>query len=409
MPKGAYFGVGSKARKIRRIYVGIGGKARKVKKGYIGIGGKARKFFGGEVKYYKKTTSSVMSVSINSLGINFGNYALFAGGRPSLSSSNALEGVYAFNTSLIVNKLENLLDIDEGLSSQPFGGVVGNYALISDMRRTFQTYNNSLVKSTTVSYPRNDASNMGNILNGVATNGTKMIVGAGSIRVNGVYKTSSEVAGIDSSLVKTTLNATGENLGFVPDDYGAGSAVGSYLLLAYNYNDVSKVTVYNNSYVRTHQLSLDTTSMTSGRITPPISGKLSNAAIFGISDNYSGSYVGTINSFDSSLVRKSNSTGRFYYRGDTVTGSHSDFVLITGGETSSTDDRKESTRVFAIDSSLVMFETSSLQGEKTATYAVVQTSEGACVGDYIIFYGGMEYATAGGNPVTRVLNIYEVG
>ena len=68
MPKGAYFGVGSKARKIRRIYVGIGGKARKVKKGYIGIGGKARKFFGGEVKYYKKTTSSVMSVSINSLG-----------------------------------------------------------------------------------------------------------------------------------------------------------------------------------------------------------------------------------------------------------------------------------------------------------------------------------------------------
>lgn len=55
MSKAVYFGVSSKARKVKKIYIGIGGKARKVKKGYIGIGGKARLFFssGAEKGFYR--------------------------------------------------------------------------------------------------------------------------------------------------------------------------------------------------------------------------------------------------------------------------------------------------------------------------------------------------------------------
>lgn len=45
MAKAVHVGIGSKARKGRKMYFGVGGKARKVKKAYIGIGGKARLFY----------------------------------------------------------------------------------------------------------------------------------------------------------------------------------------------------------------------------------------------------------------------------------------------------------------------------------------------------------------------------
>lgn len=45
MAKGAYIGVGGKARKVKNLYIGVDGKARKVKKAYVGVGGKARLFY----------------------------------------------------------------------------------------------------------------------------------------------------------------------------------------------------------------------------------------------------------------------------------------------------------------------------------------------------------------------------
>lgn len=47
MAKGSYFGVGSKARKIKTMYFGVDNVARKVKKAYIGVGGKARVWWSG--------------------------------------------------------------------------------------------------------------------------------------------------------------------------------------------------------------------------------------------------------------------------------------------------------------------------------------------------------------------------
>lgn len=52
MAKGAYFGVGSTAKKIKKMYIGIGGIARKVKRAYIGIAGKARLWFSGNPVYF---------------------------------------------------------------------------------------------------------------------------------------------------------------------------------------------------------------------------------------------------------------------------------------------------------------------------------------------------------------------
>lgn len=47
MPKGAYFGVGGKAKKVKKLFVGINGVARAVKKAYVGVNGKARLWWSG--------------------------------------------------------------------------------------------------------------------------------------------------------------------------------------------------------------------------------------------------------------------------------------------------------------------------------------------------------------------------
>jgi len=51
MAKGAYIGVSSVAKKVKKMYIGVGGVARKVKKAYIGVGGKARLWWSGESSF----------------------------------------------------------------------------------------------------------------------------------------------------------------------------------------------------------------------------------------------------------------------------------------------------------------------------------------------------------------------
>lgn len=47
MAKGAFFGVGGKAKKIKKIFVEVNGVARAVKKAYVGVNGKARLWWSG--------------------------------------------------------------------------------------------------------------------------------------------------------------------------------------------------------------------------------------------------------------------------------------------------------------------------------------------------------------------------
>lgn len=78
MAKGAYFGVNSIAKKVKKMYIGISGVAHKVKKAYIGIAGKARLWFSGEpTKVYVSSFSERRSYSVAG---NVGDYAIFADG-----------------------------------------------------------------------------------------------------------------------------------------------------------------------------------------------------------------------------------------------------------------------------------------------------------------------------------------
>lgn len=92
MAKGAFIGVDSKARKIKKMYIGVDGKARKVKKAYIGVDGKARLFWsGGAGKWVALTTansytstdlttwSASDSTFKNSYSVTYGNGKFFVG------------------------------------------------------------------------------------------------------------------------------------------------------------------------------------------------------------------------------------------------------------------------------------------------------------------------------------------
>lgn len=82
MAKGAWIGVGGKARKIKNMYIGIGGKARKIKKAWIGVGGKARLFFSSDqvLTYLKEITQSAAAPTANSRDMRHavanGNHAM---------------------------------------------------------------------------------------------------------------------------------------------------------------------------------------------------------------------------------------------------------------------------------------------------------------------------------------------
>lgn len=93
MAKGAYFGVNSLAKKVKKMYIGVGGVAREVKQGYIGVNNTAKSFFSGEVENYvqvvvvqNSTTSYTVHVCeydseftlISNKTLNIGNYSVCA-------------------------------------------------------------------------------------------------------------------------------------------------------------------------------------------------------------------------------------------------------------------------------------------------------------------------------------------
>ena len=69
MANGAYVGVNSVAKKVKKCYIGVDGVARKVKKAYIGVNGVARLFWQAIQKRLsslsKTTTISTISDSLS--------------------------------------------------------------------------------------------------------------------------------------------------------------------------------------------------------------------------------------------------------------------------------------------------------------------------------------------------------
>ena len=115
MAKGIYFGVGSKARKVKSIYIGVGGKARKVKKAYIGVGGKARQFWGGMV-LAELPDGSTIKIKENGVDTLFalmgGNYQsdLNGSGRRYVIRYEAYNKQMAWNSSGVNTYLNSTVD-----------------------------------------------------------------------------------------------------------------------------------------------------------------------------------------------------------------------------------------------------------------------------------------------------------
>lgn len=146
MAKGAWIGIGDKARKIKKSYVGINGVARKIKKMWIGVGNVARLFWSGagEISYYGRITSK--NSYENPAYASVGNYALvgcnnYSNTIDSISTSLTVGSapVYHMNGGFGVSAASNS-------SLAVFGGGYG----AGYYTRDGSAYNASLTKSTII-------------------------------------------------------------------------------------------------------------------------------------------------------------------------------------------------------------------------------------------------------------------
>lgn len=148
MAKGAYLGVGGKARKVKTLYFGVGGKARAVKKAYVGIGGRARPCLSGESISFYGQIDSLSSRRYSISATTVGGYALFGGGcdYPSLR----FQTVDVYNANLVKSTANNLSSARSELTGVP----IGSYALFcggwaeSGPTNIVDAYSQSLVRST---------------------------------------------------------------------------------------------------------------------------------------------------------------------------------------------------------------------------------------------------------------------
>ena len=282
MAKGVYFGVGEKARKVKKLYFGVGDKSRKVKKMYFGVDGKARICYSSGLSSRKTpgqfstqgifTNSKVgdymlrshEGVLVETLNKSFvkGNatpfqipayssggswnpsYAIFSGGY--LTSNNTTTAnMHTYTTSLVHGRATDLL------RSAPTGGNVGNYAILSGGLNHVgygyawcTLYNQSLAQTTLIS-----STYFGNVNSASANVGDKILIAGGrtySASGDGSYDYSSKVAYVNSSGgwdAVTELSAATTDIG------GAGN--GNYALFAgTGYGSGMLVTAYNPSLTR---------------------------------------------------------------------------------------------------------------------------------------------------------------
>lgn len=152
MAKGAYFGVNSLAKKIKKMYIGVGGIAHKVKKAYIGIAGKARVWFsGGEPEY----SGTVSSLSIGRTGYCtecktpthcvFGGGVHFDGTGGKFYSQNTAEAYSYDLTSMVLTPLSNITRYNRGCSTGQYALVAGGEG--NSVVKSVDAYDSSLTKS----------------------------------------------------------------------------------------------------------------------------------------------------------------------------------------------------------------------------------------------------------------------
>ncbi len=150
MAKGAWIGIGDKARKIKKSWIGVDNKARKVKKMWIGIGGVAKLFFSSEgIDYYK--TMTLGTPVYGNRGASSDKYAfLVGGGYNNGGVEYGLDTVEAYNASLTKTCPTGLTSgcIAFGMTGAGSSVVIAGGISYYGLRWYAYRYNDSLTKTT---------------------------------------------------------------------------------------------------------------------------------------------------------------------------------------------------------------------------------------------------------------------
>ena len=269
------------ARKVTKIYTGVDNVARKVKKGYIGVGGVARPFFSAEGLEYYGTITPLSLVKESLAATTVGNYAIFAGGKESNVTTDAMD----YYTNSLVKGTGDLRDAKSDLAAT----TVGNYAIFAGgyvnppdqgwgSSYSVDTYDSSLTRRTgTVLSQRRS-------FLAATTVGNHALFGGGDDSVD-AYNT---------SLTRNTLTALS-----VARRYLAATTVGDYAIFAggneigSSYKDA--VDAYDISLTRS------TPTVLSSARNQLAATTVGNYALFG--GGYGSSYKNTVDAYDTSLTR----------------------------------------------------------------------------------------------------------
>lgn len=250
MAKGAYFGVGSTAKKIKKMYIGIGGIARKVKRAYIGIADKARLWFsGGEPEYYKQIT--LPRLVRDPAATENGDYYMFGTTSGSLPDDPDESVMYLLNSNLTLSSTSPV-------TVKSIGAVGRNdeYAVFlsanNDSSNIVATAysKNTIQRTTAPNYPQSIVSQCGAYLPDYA-------IFAGGFPKGDVTSThKTEVYVYSKSLTITNAPELGCGRSINSSGYFNGYAVfpgGSYYQRSSSsrWQDTNEVDLYNNSLTRT--------------------------------------------------------------------------------------------------------------------------------------------------------------
>lgn len=291
MAKGAYIGVGSKARKIKKIYFGVGSVAKKVRKAYIGVNGVAKLWWSAGYKLVKQGVYSPGPSGNQTCWNN--NYAIFI-----VDGSSGAEGGQSVNSSFTVTSLPSNAYPNRALSGMT-GGQIGNYALLwsgdytsdggdsFDHNNTAYYWNSSLTMGSISSAANyNYGSKCCNIGNYMLLVGGNNVTGQSTTR----YK---HVRAINASL---TVNKS------LSDVSTGGSYIGganSQYALFVGGSDTSRKVIYNTSL---QVQSLSITGPFSSINYHDITGNEKYIMIAGGTTN-TANYLDTVNAYDLSMTR----------------------------------------------------------------------------------------------------------
>lgn len=327
MAKGIYVGVDNIARKVKKLYFGVDGVARKVTKGYIGVDGVARPFFSGEKKLvYYGTTTGLSEARVEISTATVGNYALFAGGLTSTSSSGITtqtpkSNVDTYDINLVKGTATNLYASVYRLASAS----MGNYALFGGGGMSTTTKNSYIT---------------------------------GKLRAYDANLVTSTPS--DLSVARRDLSAT---------------AVGNYALFGGGFYDAeyrAEVQSYNSNLVRGNATALSVGRMNLKATT------VGNYALFAGGNTGSGSRV--VDSYDINLVKGTPTdlgASMTYHTATTI----GEYALFAGGATYTTTSSTKLNRVVAYNANLVRSLATTLS---VARRQLASTS----IGNYALFGGG---------------------